>query len=507
MAFNPDEYIKKNIKNFDPDEYIKNNSVKEEQGIFSKALSEVANRPQESLKEAQTPGYGQGLVKASMEALPMAGSIAGAGLGLASPIPGGAIAGAGLGSALGESARQIGNKYLLDEKPEGVSEIAKQGLLGAGAEMGGQAVGKAVNKGIESITPALQKGGEWLTGIPKKAIETYQKYRPEVEELFKKHEGNFATMADEARANTNNALFAKKAELNKIIDSSLKNSDAMVNVIPIQRALIDAQTHLDPLVPTDKKQIDQINDLLTQIKNGTQNGKEMPVQRANRFKASFQELASQSYAKPGEIYNLGSDAARAAKKAASEIRTQINQALPDLAEANNTHAKLHDLEDLMNSNLIAEGKPEAALLAAGSGANQRNAKVLKDLGKIIDHDALGEAEKISAARYFGDPSLSPVDVTGKALERTSKAKGIGAAIGSGLGFLSGGAIPAMAGGAIGREAGGYIASPLSLKGGIIANDLINQGANVLNRELPQITRPLTQGGARIGRGLLNKGVK
>jgi hypothetical protein len=460
--------------------------------LFDKAVSSLAQSPLELSNQGQSPLSKDGLIKGSLDALPMAGAIAGGAAGLASPMPGGAIAGAGLGSAAGESLSQIGKKYLLNEEPAGVGEIAKQGALGAAGEMGGQATGKV----IEGITPALQKGGEWLTGIPKKAIETYQKYRREVEALYKSHEGNFATMADEARSATNDAIFAKKADLNKTIETSLKNSDAEVDTQPIRRALIDSQTHLDPKVQRDSKQINQIQNILEELDIAANGSDKIPIQTANRMKVSLQEQASQSYAKPGEIYSLGTDSARAAKKAAAEIRTQMNAELPDLAKANNTHAQLHDLEDNMNHNLIAEGKPEAALLAAGSGANQRNANNLKALGDLIGHDALGDAEKISAARYFGDPALSPVDVTGKALERTSKAKGLGAGLGAVLGFLSGGAMPAAAGGVIGREVGGYIASPLALKGAI----LTNQGIQSAAEALPNLSRPVGQAAAR---GLLN----
>jgi len=120
-----------------------------DQGIFSKAISEVANRPQESLKEAQAPGYGLGVAKGALGALPVAGGMLGGALGMASPLPGGAIVGSGLGASGGEALKQIGEKYLLAEQPEPienrVTDILNQGLLGASQEMGSQIIAKPLN--------------------------------------------------------------------------------------------------------------------------------------------------------------------------------------------------------------------------------------------------------------------------------------------------------------------------------------------------------------------------
>ena len=471
---------------FDPNapskDVPKNN---ETQNPYLNAIHELANpvSAEDQIKNMDFNVTGRGLAKGTLAQLPLVGSVGG---GLLGGIPG-----AGLGAAGGEALKQLGEKYLLgeDAKPtsERLADIGIQGALGAGSELGSGLLKDATSYYGEALPKMTRTAGENLTGIPKKAIETYQKSGPEVEALYKQHEGNFSTMADEARAKTNEAIFSKKAELNKTIDTALKGSNAEIEVAPIKRSLIDAQTHLDPKVSTDAKQITQINEIIKEIENASENGKTIPIQTANRFKASLQEQASQSYAKPGEVYSLGSDSARAAKKGAAEIRQQINKELPDLAKANDTHSKLHDLEDLMNINLIAEGKPEAALLAAGSGANQRNAKVLKDLGNLIDHDALGDAEKISAARYFGDPGWNPVDVTGKSVARKNTAQMIGSGIGAGVGGLIGGIMPGAAtGGLVGHHIGGIASSPMALKSGIQAQ----QALGMLGQKLEPIQGPM-----------------
>ena len=135
-----------------------------------------------------------------------------------------------------------------------------------------------------------------------------------------------------------------------------------------------------------------------------------------------------------------------------------------IAEANNSLAKLHNIDDLMNSNLIAPGKPEAALLSAGSGTNLRNANALKSLGEMTGKDMKGDAEKLAAMKFFTNPSLTPVDTTGKAAGRM----GLGGLAGAGLGHMTG--IPGAE--IIGATAGASTASPAAMK------SIINAGQKV-----------------------------
>lgn len=439
------------------------------------------------------------MIGAGLEALPTVGTVGGGLIGMGGG-PVGAMAGAGLGGAAGESLRQLGKEYLLGEEKlapkAAVSQIGEE----AGKGILQEAIGIPVGLGIKAATPLVEKmalkTGEALSGIPKKAIQVFKRDPKAVQDFFAANEGNLPVMADQVKKFANDAIYTKKAELNKILDASLEGSSAQVDIQPIKRALIDAQTHLDPKVPTDAKQIKQIEELITEITNASDNGTTIPIQTANRFNRSWQEKATQSYAKPGEIYSLGSDSARAAKKGAAEIRTQINAELPALAKANETHSQLHRIEDRMHQNLIGEGKPEATLLAAGSGANQRNENILKELSEITGKDIIGEAEKLSAARYFGNPSyLAEGPQTGAMIAR----KGLGGKIGAGVGALTGGLLthtPAgtLTGGFLGKQAGEMFTSPAVLANTIKA---INAGEKVS----PEALRALR---STINRGLIQQ---
>jgi hypothetical protein len=101
----------------------------------------------------------------------------------------------------------------------------------------------------------------------------------------------------------------------------------------------------------------------------------------------------------------------------------------------------------MGKNLLTEGKTASPLIAAGSGANPANEKILKQLGQETGTDVLGEAQKLAAARTFGKPQLMPVDSTGKAVGRMGLA--------SGIGFVTGG-VP-------GAVIAGGLTSPAALK--------------------------------------------
>lgn len=144
----------------------------------------------------------------------------------------------------------------------------------------------------------------------------------------------------------------------------------------------------------------------------------------------LQDKASGAYGQTAVGFQVGDQAAKAAKGAAGAAREILGDVAPEISAANAKLAKLHQIEDVMNKGMLAEGKTASPLMAAGAGANPANAKILKQLGQETGTDILGEAQKLSAARTFGKPQLMPVDSTGKAVGRMGLA--------SGLGFIAGG---------------------------------------------------------------------
>lgn len=116
----------------------------------------------------------RGAIQGTLNALPMAGMVAG---GIAGAETGpGAIVAAGLGDAAGESLKNVGEKYILgqDKTRSDVYEDPARGFLeGSGAEAGGKVIGKGIE--YASNTPAgryaLDKASKIASSAPKWAAQ------------------------------------------------------------------------------------------------------------------------------------------------------------------------------------------------------------------------------------------------------------------------------------------------------------------------------------------------
>lgn len=383
-------------------------------------------------KKGGIPGFMQDnptiarYTKAGMNALPTAGAIGG-GL-MASATGPGAIVGAGLGAAGGESLKQLGERYILGEEPKSLGEnlksVAQEGARGLVSETGAQLVGPSlklaknipgVEKGLEMAGKGASKIGELLTGVPEKAIQTYAKNADEISAMAKSTDNNTFEAANQMRSDFGKSIDETRKGINEKIGNVLKGSEKRVGANPILDALRDAKTKINEnLYP---EQLDQIKDLENKVGKMVGEDGAMSVADAHEVKGFLQEKASSAYRSPGQPFSLGTEAARAAKSAGAKARGLINKAEPEVAGANEKLAKLHDIQDNMNMNLITEGKPEAGLISAGSGTNPRNLSQLKELGEATESDMASGAEKLAAMRHFGSPSLSAADTTGKAAVR------------------------------------------------------------------------------------------
>lgn len=111
-------------------------------------------------EQEESEGFtAKGLLKGTLESLPMAGSLFGGAVGTAAG-PIGTIGGAALGAGAGKALENIGEKYLLGEektRPEIYIGPAVETLKGAAAEMGGQLIGPAAKNIQESAAKSLEK--------------------------------------------------------------------------------------------------------------------------------------------------------------------------------------------------------------------------------------------------------------------------------------------------------------------------------------------------------------
>jgi hypothetical protein len=448
----------------------------------------VAQEP--SLLDKKVPIIGgtvRGYTKGALNTLPTVGAVGGGLLG-SSAGPIGAVAGAGLGAGAGESLKNIGEKYILGEdktREQIYADPAKQILSGVTAEMGGQAVGAGLKAAADTKIgqKALSKAGdigarigETFSGVPSQEIKTYAKNADEIKAMAKSSDNSTAEAADQMRDKFTKSIDKVRMDMNNQISNTLKSSQKTVPIGEIKKSIENAKSVVNEnLYP---EQIKQIDDMISKIESLADKSGNLSLSDAHDIKSFLQDQASTAYRYPGE-FSIGTKAANAVKSGAATARDLINVAEPKVAAANNKLAELHNIYDDMNMNLIREGKPESALMAAGSGGNSRNALNLQKLGDFTETDMLSDAQKLAAMRTFGSPKLMAMDTTGKAVGRMGLAGGIG--------LLTGGP-----GAAVGAAA---ITSPAAVKVAI-ESGLITKKA----LQNPQIRTLMSK-------GLLNKAEK
>lgn len=367
------------------------------------------------------------------------------------------------------------------------------------AKRGTKALGRAAKKSGELISNASAKAtskvGHALTGVPEKDIATYISKTDDVDSLIGRYGDDMSLAADELRENLQGAISKKITTLNDDIVKAIDNAPVGSKVS--NDAIVDALEHVKSGVNANyhPNAIKEIDDLIIRVKSDTVDGM-INARAANDAKRFLQDMAKGSYLKNGQLFSSSKQASKAAKAGASKARKAEMQLAPGTIEANKELARLHRYEKNVNKNLIAPGKTESALLSAGSGANARNAKNLKEISEAVDFDAIGEAEKLSAARSFGNPSLVPVDATGKSATRM----GVGALVGS------------LAGGPLGTAIGMAFTSPVVLKQSIRAGKvparvirrLTNSTGKITDDVLEQAIRASkTEAGQEIIRAGLN----
>jgi hypothetical protein len=325
-------------------------------------------------------------------------------------------------------------------------------------------VGQKVIEGVKSAGSKLAalpgqaalKTAAALTGFSEQEIKTYAQQTSKVNEIIQKSGGKISEAADRMREKLQTSIRGKRQELSGKIGSALEQSSAErnIDVNSIIKGLEASKDKINTTYGAD--QIKEIDDMIAMIQKENPNGL-ASIKSLHELKEFLQDSAKSSYAKGGQIFSRGRDAARGAKTGAAEAKRIFDKVAPEGAvHANQQLFRLHRMEDSLNKNLIAPGKSESALLAAGRGENQRAEIQLEGLGKMVGSDALGDAQKLAAAKSFGNIPLFPKDATGKAVGRMAAGAGIGYA----------------ADGTEGAAIGTALTSPLALK-------IILNGANVL----------------------------
>jgi hypothetical protein len=360
-------------------------------------------------------------------------------------------------------------------------EVAKGALTGAAIEgttkgLGAIArkAGRAVKEGTKT---AVSKLGAATTGVPEKDIRTLMEKGDDVARIIKESGGDLTSEADNLRRNLMNAIQSTRKKSSKTISEAIQKS-ASTPVIKNNSAIKAAKNVAESLAEkAEAKDIKAINKLIVKNIEKSSVKDALTLKEAQALKQQFDTLSKDTYIQGGKVFANSAGIKRAAKAASNELRSSIAELSPEIAKSNKTLSKLHDIEKKINKNLIAEGKPDVSLFAAGSDTHKRNASMLRELGEITGTKPLEEAEKLAAARSFADTKLLPSDVTGKSLTRILASTSVGGA----------------AGGPLGAAVGALAASPTALKYAIRSGQVTAKNAGKLfNVATPEVKSLLIQ---------------
>lgn len=370
--------------------------------------------------------------------------------------------GQGVGYAAGRtalSAAQGAGMSAMDGQ-EGESWQDKVDRAKSGAKLSGgiQLAAESVPYVGKALGYGAKKVGEALTGVAPDLIENFAKRTDQVNDLIRKTGGKVDAMADQIREELSGGIQQAKGVLNGQISSALAGADPELRVEakPIIDRLEAAKARLNPNFK--KSAIADIDEMIANIKSQAGESGALDAKGLYETKQYLGQESSGAYNKGGQMFTRASEAARAAKEAAGEARDLVREHIPEIAQADAQLSKMHAIEGRMNKNLLAPGKSDAALMAAGAGTNPRNAANLRALEEVSGVPASQRVKDLATAREFASASPLPVDRTGKAFARL--------AVGAGLGGATDKEHPIA-----GAIAGATLASPMALKGVINAANI------------------------------------
>lgn len=357
--------------------------------------------------------------------------------------------GAGLGVAQAAGSAQ--------SLPEAAMDIGGATVLGGA----GYGAGKVLSKGVQALSDSklgqkmasgLSKTASALTGVPDKEIETYATQYDKVSKLLEESGGQIPVAAEIQKENIQNAVKTTKNNLNSQISEALASApqDKNIDINPVIQKIKDYQSRLNPHLNPEGR--DQIGQLIQRIQGASEGGK-VNVQDLQQIKQFLGDQATSAFNGSALGFQIGPEASNAAKNGYLEAKNLMDNFGPhEIKNANRQLFQLHKIEERINKNLILPGKSDAALMAVGSGAQNRDTLALQRLGQLSGQDIVGNANVLSAANRFNNPSWSPAYGTGKSLLPVA------------MGGAAGGALTHTAtGAAIGAGIGGAVASPAALK--------------------------------------------
>lgn len=362
--------------------------------------------------------------------------------------------------------------------PESVARIGLGQVAGAPTTAAISGIAKGTQKAFDYLP---KKVGSAISGISEKNIETYAQNKQGVNNIIQKYGEDSASAADDIQKNILDKMYQHKNTqnsqisdaINKIPDQRIAHVDEITS--PLKQSLNDIDEVLNP------KAHEEINKLINTIQAKADNNGFINLKDSQNIKNWLREHTS--YKQTGTPFNVLDQTELSAKSAAANIKKIIDSRGPkEIYEANRKLESLHDSVDSLN-NLLKTQKPENALNSIGAGTNPRTLRDLKAAGELLGEDFISPINDYSAYRAFQNPSLLPVDATGKSVARQNFLKGGLGLAGGGLGYMAGGTAGATAGTAAGYAAGNVLSSPVVVKKAIDFGAPIAKGVNAVPNKL------------------------
>lgn len=333
-----------------------------------------------------------------------------------------------------------------------------------------KSVGEVAKAAVGAVGSAGAKVAEITTGVPEQVTKHYWKNTERVDKLGKTFQGNTLEAGNAIREGYGKTIKAKTGELGRTLDEITEAGKGVpaeggADVGAVVRRLRAAREGLDPVF--DKDAIGKIDEHLRLIGEVATDEGRTTGYSAHRIKGHLQSAAKPSFDAGGNVvYQGGPRAANIAKGASGEARVAAEAAFPELyATTNKQSERLHRLEDFAHKGLFKTEKPEAGLLAAGSGANPRFERQLKLMGDVTGSDMLTPAQDLAAMGTFHRPQGMSLEKTGKAAAR----------------MAAGGAAGGLLGGLPGILAGALVSNPMALKATIKTLKASGRGATSAGR--------------------------
>lgn len=372
------------------------------------------------------PGTVQNLAKGTINAIPTvggiaggliggaAGGIAGAPVGGVGAIPASAAAGAagaGLGYGGGEAIKNLiysglGSKDAPKNSDEAILGPIEAIPAGAAAEMGGQVIGKAASKILPRIASSM-------SGVPEQDVNTLVKNPDEIKGLINETEGKVSGKIDEARGAASNSLKTYKAGLNTQIKQGLSKygPEKNIDIDPIMKSIDRAKEQVNPKL--NPEVIADINSIQKRISDLTDGSGKASVSDINDIRSYLGDLGSGSAPKPtgeGKFFSPKDPGSRAAYYGSGAASDLLKENAPEVGDALSKFGELRGVTKQVTPGLLKEGANDVGFLGAGRGAATRNEDMLKKIDDLTGSDVLGQAQKLSAAKNFGDVKLNPMSL-------------------------------------------------------------------------------------------------